>query len=791
MSEKIINTGRHMRSGFAATLSLLGASGVTAVLVCAFAFPSLADGAGSTCPNEAARTGPSARLPECRAYEQVTPTFKDGGAPYVVGGSTADLVDSSDVVYYDLGGFGGAEGDRGATGAGYIARRMGSGWSSSAVEPPSTTALNDHFANPILDVSSTFDSVLSAAPPQTSAPQQLVFSMLEPNGTLAEIGPAFPPQAVDDLRPGQSAARMQYVGGSDDLSHIFFQLSLSTEGPDFAWPGDETTRDPASLARESLYEYSGIGNSAPTLVGVDDSGRQISQCGTALGGASIGEEGGPGSSYNAVSEDGQTVFFTAAPGSQTCGASGPPVREVYARINESSTIPISEPMLPGGAGGSCAGGEPCQHATLSSGIFEGASRSGERAFFLSEQPLVSGASASGMKLYEDRLEDVAGEPRLTEVVDVSNGAEAYGRDPEVRGVARVSEDGSQVYFVAGAVLTDSPNDRGELALQGADNLYVYDTGDGETRFIATLAPSDALDWESGDAERPAQATPSGRFLLFSSDNDLTPDAAGTDQQLYRYDDETGELTRVTVSEDGINEDGNAATTYGMVISDYAASTAGPRAVSLAEDGTVFFTSPLALTGVTELDNACLVEDEEGYCEAYANNVYEFSDGSVHLISDGQDRSLFFGTSGVELIGADESGENVYFTSADPLAPTDTDSQFDIYDARVGGGFPAGVAAPSCAEPCQAAPGAETGLATPASATLSGAGDTGAPLSAGEPHSPATRPTSRKTLARALASCRKAHRRHQRRRKECEAKARRRYGRSRPVKRHRAESEDGR
>ena len=35
--------------------------------------------AGETCPNAAFRTGPAASLPDCRAYEMVSPVDKNGG----------------------------------------------------------------------------------------------------------------------------------------------------------------------------------------------------------------------------------------------------------------------------------------------------------------------------------------------------------------------------------------------------------------------------------------------------------------------------------------------------------------------------------------------------------------------------------------------------------------------------------------------------------------------------------------------------------------------------------------
>ncbi len=68
---------------------------------------------------------------------------------------------------------------------------------------------------------------------------------------------------------------------------------------------------------------------------------------------------------------------------------------------------------------------------------------------------------------------------------------------------------------------------------------------------------------------------------------------------------------------------------------------------------------------------------------YAENVYEWHEGQVHLISDGKDTTEFSGSSSaVRLIGSDATGSNVFFTTADPLVAQDTDTQIDYYDARI-------------------------------------------------------------------------------------------------------------
>jgi hypothetical protein len=63
-----------------------------------------------------------------------------------------------------------------------------------------------------------------------------------------------------------------------------------------------------------------------------------------------------------------------------------------------------------------------------------------------------------------------------------------------------------------------------------------------------------------------------------------------------------------------------------------------------------------------------------------------------------------GPSGPTAPELDASGQDVFFQSESELVPQDSDSQFDVYDAHVDGGFPAPVEPATCSgEACQGAP----------------------------------------------------------------------------------------
>jgi hypothetical protein len=778
---------------------------------------------GEACPNEGS-PGFRSYLPDCRGYELVSPPFEDGLEldNFEVDANGAGVLAGS------LGVFGGLESDTETHGGEYeLARTLG-GWTVSAISPPASSFPAQEMVAARPDLTETL--WLARGPSESVAAEN--FYVRDASGVMVKLGSVLPPSVVAGPPAGETVS-FQYSGGgytkylaaSADLSHVLFgMLDVAKVGQ--GWPGDTT------LGESSLYEYS-PGDTRPELVGVSDGGQAnekgsvpagqlVSDCGTLLGsGADF---------YNAVSASGETVFFTAVGhniGECNPSFAAPAVSEVYARLAGVQTVGVSEP--------SALNCSTCDTGSRLPAEFAGASEDGSKVFFLTEQELLPGGA--GVGLYEYDFDTPSG----VHVIRVSAGPGAS----EVQGVARVSEDGSHVYFVAKGVLTatgtgtlteDSPvveevatetgafapgelvtgtgvpegtrviavhgetlelsapvtasgtsvkltvvNGEGRMPSAGADNLYVFERDGaypaGRLAFIATLSEDDARDWGQSD-QRPVQATPDGRFLVFQSTADLVAgdSAPEADPQVFEYDAEREELAWVSRGARDYEPQGNeSAEDHESEIHKPAygsATSPGQGGLAVSSDGgVVLFESTAALTGqaVTASDAGA----ESVY--VYESNVGEASgslaDGDVYLISDGVS-ALGAGT-----VGLSESGQDVLFRTADSLVPQDVDSQFDVYDARVDGGFPAPDPPSGCVSGCGAG-----ALAAPAFGArgTGGMGNLVAP-SAGVYARGSQASGEHGTiaqvriagLARALRVCRAGGR--GRRRRACEARARKRYG----------------
>jgi hypothetical protein len=744
----------------------------------------------SSCPSATESSGGfSATLPDCRAYELVTPSGMNG-APL---GSEQVSADGTAFGFSSIGLFGDPGNGESSNGAQYVATRGATGWSTVPLEPSATQFLDaTPFSGENHALSADFTESLLTLVPSGASPVDFRYYRLRPSGALAEVGPTVPPGQIESWKPGERGAPTTLLGAAVDLSHVIFSPDTQEAGGGTAgdfqwlWPGDPTR------GQFSLYDYSGSGNTEPLLVDVKpgpgegdarpvDHPAVTSQCGADLGAASETgtlvrqPQGKSVDSYNAISSSpsaaiARTIFFTAFRPTPKCEAQNivtPVVNELYARIADTKTVAISQPSKEDCS--ACDTSESAKKAAPEGAVFQGASQDGSKVFFLAEQKLFEGTRGeAGLNLYE--YDFTASDPHAK--VSLVAPQMATGG-----GVMRVAEDGSVVYLVSEDVPVGAhANEFGKLPEAHAANLYAYDTRTHTFTFVAVLSSADRREWQLLD-ERAAQASPDGRFLLFASFNDITPDASGGAHQLYRYDarptkaeEEAGtpRLVRVTVGDAASHNGNNGAFDFVRAYAYASPAFPTPSPPFMTNDGArVFFMSSAALVPGA-LNNACAYE-EAGECITQAVNIYEYEDGHVYLISDGRDtHSNVRGPLG--LVGTSPTGNDVYFKSADPLAGEAgaESAEAHIYDARVNGGFPAATAKGRCASECQG-PGTAGPLAlAPASTTLSDLGNV-SPVSTTT--TKVKRPVSK--LARALKACKAKHNRH--RRAACEAAAHRRYG----------------
>jgi hypothetical protein len=352
-------------------------------------------------------------------------------------------------------------------------------------------------------------------------------------------------------------------------------------------------------------------------------------------------------------------------------------------------------------------------------------------YFTSTQQLVNGDTDQTSDLYECDIPSGTPAPvgtanpcaSLTEVSGSASGA-------NVERVVNVSEDGSRVYFLATGVLAANLGTNDATAVAGDNNLYVWEKDAahpaGQTTFVAKL--------ESNDIS--GASTSDGRYLLFNTASRLV--ASDTDEatDAYRYDSDTGALLRLST-----NTDGSGGTEPG----------AGAAVRGMSHDaGTIVFEAGEALSPA----------DTDGITD-----VYEWHDGQVSLVSNG----------GGSALGITPSGRDIFFHTNQPLTAGDSGTEGDVYDARVGGGFPVTAPTPCSGEACQGAPTLQPQPpGTSASAAFNGPGG---PLAPEAP--PATQPkpkpqTAAQKLTKALKACRAKH--SKKKRTACEKRARNTYRR---------------
>jgi hypothetical protein len=685
-----------------------------------------------SCPNEALRQElNSGSLPDCRAYELVTPPYKEGYQVNVKAFSS----DGHKAVLTTLANLAGDPGsDQTALEDGvYLETRGVGGWQISPLNPPLSEFIGQ------IPLAFEADSGMSLwdqhTPQQSPSTRGLYIRSIA--GEYSYVGPLNPyagSEEESDLIEPNEFDYTEPLAATSDYGHVVLWASDGNY-----WGFDKTTGKEGSL-----YEYSGLNNEHPILVAVTEpkkgSESLIGECGSVFGG------GPSGSEYNALSADGETIFFTAE--CEGSGPSvGPEVAEVYARVDGSlaspaaaETVHVSENKCTVACGG------------VSGKNFEGASANGEKVFFTSTQKLTNNATGNtvnGNAAEEPGCPEIGGSGCNLYEYDLAASGEGLRLIADsVLGVAAIAEDGSRVYFVAREAFAGAKANRsGGTPRKSEPNLYVYDTEDGETAFIVTLSSRDGGDWVRDAFRRSVQVAGDGaQFLLFSSSEPglTADDLEGTAPQLFEYDAESGELVRVSQGEDGYNDDGqHVSSGLALLGGEEPGFRSAANKSSVADDGrTVVFVTGGALSPLA-------VSAEKG-----CSSVYEFrtggalSAGSVHLVSDGRDVQPDRGEAcGATFVGMDADGDNILFSTADPLVSSDVDGvQRDIYNARVEGGFPPIVHAPVCkGEACLGAFSGPPGSPVPGSVSQ-------APEAPVSPTS-VTRPTS-KTTTKTVTKCSK-------------------------------------
>ena len=633
----------------------------------------------------------SAALPDARAYELVSPPEKSGADVIAQSFKTFVAVDGNGVAWPATGAFAGAEGT--SVDVQYLSRRDGrsgtSGWRTHSINPAGGSQTLQALAFgqvPTFEAAFTEDlraGVYKSWRPLTDAPNVERVANFYRLEDLDESAPELEllTGAASPLDvPGGFGAlfRNALDGASRDLRHIFYQSPWSLTGDGaFSFSGD-------------LYEFAeGVGVRRVGRIPVapattcDEVAR--ADCVDASAQAGITATlvfGSSEHSAEVISDDGSRIVFTVTAGDM---AGALFVREDGVRTFH---VNASEKTTP----------ESAQSA-----VAWGISRDGSRVFFTTSEGLVDGDDSGGQDVYMYDRTAPNGE-RLTRL-----SVNARGDTCDAEGVVGASSAGDVVYFLCTGELVEGEGGQSALLRWQEGGTFAY-----LGRFGTSSAQSNTprTGWQFVSAARASRVSADGRFVLFVAFGDDGFVGVGGFsgyeheglRQVYLYSADNRRLVCVSC-----NPRARAAT--GDALTDFKASVSATvhtqhLSHALSDDGRrVFFSSPEAL----------VAEDANGRWDAYE---YDVPSGTLHLISSGKDPADSY------FIEATANGNDVFFATREQLVGWDGDKSYDLYDARVGGGFPGPVpATQGCAgEACRAPVSASPTVAGGVSTQFRGAGD---------------------------------------------------------------------
>ncbi len=746
------------------------------------------DGEGHTITTQMA--GSELALPDGRQWELVTPPNKHGAVILWIGTQSVEQASTDGgAITYSTDAPTELEPRGNSNGSQAISTRGAGGWSSRDIATPNSAAtgisigvgteyrfFSPDLSQALVDPKGPFTPLSSEATERTAYVRHNLTCEAAPAGCYTPLLTAanVPPGTEFGGREQFESHGYTFEDASSDLSHVLLASGeLLTE----------TTPEGRPLKKGDMFEWAG---GRLQFVAVLPGGEPAST--SQVGGGYAG-----GQNRGAVSSDGTRIVWhgEGAPGSGS---------HLYMRdVSSEQTVQLDAPEA------GAEGGEGW--------FYQIASSDGSRVFFTDSAKLTR-SSTAGEKM-RDQMRDLY----VCEVVEVAGKLSCHlsdltidpnhGQQADVRGgVLGASEDGTYVYFVAGGELSDAANAYGEKAQDGANNLYVshYEEASGEWAqpvFIAGLSNADAGDWTAELSEHTARVSPNGEYVTFMSDRSLTGyddrDAVSgvADEEVYLYDAATGRLVCPSCDPTGARPSGAEVTGSGAGELNLvggrqlppgtwvAATIPGWTNFSLVESlyqsrylsssGRLFFNSDDALVPQDANGTWDVYEYEPlgvGSCTASSVTFSERLGGCVSLISSG--------TSSAEsgFMDASESGDDVFFQTAERLVPQDFEDSYDIYDAHVCSSAAPCVSSPSEPPPCdtsdscKAAPTLQPPIfGAPASATFSGSGNLSASPPAPVVAARKSLPRAQK-LARALRACRK---RSKGKRAVCERQARREYG----------------